>query len=115
MKATKQDWWIPVGVFEIIVGVYGFIVRVTQDMILGGVLIGGIQIIVGLALLKKSILVFWLGFIISIVNTLQVLGAVSKSAGATTAGQQLLGLLLVFLRLGLYFMLWRQIKEKKLS
>ncbi len=113
MKTLKQDLWVPVGLFEIAIGLYGIIIRAIQGMVLGGAFIGIIQILVGVALLKRSVFVFWLGFILSLVSLLQLFSVFGKNLEAPAIGTQLPGVLLVLFRFGLYFMLWRQIKVKK--
>lgn len=114
----KQDWWKINGYFAIALGVYGIIVNVlsttSSAVILGSLIAGGLNALVGLALLKHSKLVFWIFFILSLVGFVMILTRLTTilSNGPLT----LLGFFITVAQLACQFMLLQQIRgEKKTS
>ena len=111
-KKNALDWWIATGVLEMLVGIIGVLSRVNTAELAGALMIGAIQVIFGVALLQKSKLVFWLGFIMAGMNLLSVLNSLAKGPIDSSAAY-MIAITFVGVRFAAYVMLYQQISTIK--
>ncbi|MBF0208079.1 MAG: hypothetical protein HQK53_14465 [Oligoflexia bacterium] len=108
----KRDWWLANSLINILSGIIFIVARSIAGMAVGGLIIGAINILIGIALLQKSKIVFWIVFIVSGYSFIQELLRLSKQIGGfnPTLGTGLIVLNFVFA-----VMLWQQIKNEKVK
>lgn len=108
----KKDWWLANSLINILSGIIFIISRSIAGMAMGGLIIGAINILIGVALLQKSKIAFWIVFIISGYSFLQELLRLSRQTGGFNPT---LGTGLVVLNFIFAVMLWQQIKNEKVK
>lgn len=102
----KKDWWLVNGLTYIIIGVLFIISRAGIGKFLEGLLIGGINVLIGTALLQRSKIAFRIIFVLSIYGLLT--GLITLSKQSTNYWPALInGIVFAFV-----LMLWQQIKKE---
>lgn len=103
----KKDWWLVNSILNIIVGLNFIITRASLGMLSGGLFIGGINILIGVALLQKSKIAFWVVLITNGFGLLSALNNLSKQPG------NYLPIIINGTAFAFAIMLWQQIKKEE--
>lgn len=104
----KKDWWLANSVFWIISGLFTLIVRAIDGSMLSGLLSGGLNILVGAALLQRSKIVFWVTLVLAAYTFIMQISSLSKASQGTSIYWFPFGF--VTIQLVLALMLWQQIR-----
>lgn len=110
----KKDWWLANSVLFFISGVffgpYSFFVNNQlanlNVRLMGLFLTSGLSILIAVALLKRSKLIFWFVFILTIFSSLSYVSKISKGIVEMYS----LSSLIVIIELAFIIMLWQQVK-----
>jgi hypothetical protein len=104
----KKDWWLANSVLLFILAAIIFIRTFVSGNVAGGLIIGGVDALLGVALLQRSKIAFWLVLVTTIYNSLEFL------AVAKTDSSQLYSVSF-FIRIAMLafiLMLWQQIRTE---
>jgi len=102
----KKDWWLANSLLLFISTAFIFIENFISGNVTGGVIISGIEILICIALLQRSKIVFWLVFMTRIFNFLRFLSLVKTDITQLYS----IGFLIIIVQLAFILMLWRQIR-----
>jgi hypothetical protein len=108
----NNNWWLINGIWVIVVGLLNAVLNLgglTSTLLFAS----GLNIVMGIALIKKSMLAFWLTLLltgVSFVSQIMALVSISKATGNYPLG---LGFWLTIISLALLLMLWQEIKKSK--
>ena len=78
-KKLRKDWWLVNGLFNIIEGIIFILTHARAELFFTTLILGSINIIIGIALLKRSKLVFWLVFSLASLDFILVLTKLGSS------------------------------------
>lgn len=109
----KKDWWLANSILLFISATIVFVRTFVSGNITDGLIIGGIDALLGVALLQRSKIAFWLVLATTIYNSLKFLPIAKTDASQLYSVSFLIRIaMLVFI-----FMLWQQIRTdgKKLK
>jgi len=104
---VKKDWWLANSLVNIISGIYFIISRASVGMLSAGLFIGGINILIGVALLQKSKIAFWVVLIMNGFGLLSTLNNLSKQPG------NYLPMIVNVIAFAFAIMLWQQIRKEE--
>jgi len=102
----KKDWWLANSLLLFISTAFIFIENFISGNVTGGVIISGIEILICIALLQRSKIVFWLVFMTRIFNFLRFLSLVKTDITQLYS----IGFLIIIVQLAFILMLWLQIR-----
>ena len=111
----KKDWWFANSIIYLITGVLGgFLHVINKDFLLveklvGTFLISGVEFLIGIALFKRSKLIFWIIFVLIIFQSLGLISQISNGL-ITIYSPKVFS---AFIKLTFAIMLWQQIKREK--
>ncbi len=124
------DWWVVSGLLFIISGLEILLLEFNDNNLMGGIIIGGINILAGIALTKYSLFVFRFLRILFLGSFFfAILAIITGSSGLdTTIGMKelienqtpwisMLGYMNLFLNLGMLgslIMLWKKLRREKI-
>jgi len=104
---VKKDWWLVNSLTYITIGVLFIISKIGIGMLLEGFLIGGVNVLIGIALFQRSKVAFRIIFILGAYGLLT--GLVTLSKQSTNYWPALInGIVFAFA-----LMLWQQIKREE--
>src|SRR5688572_121077 len=113
----EKNWWTANGILWILsalAGILAVLSKGTQGLMMGVLLFfGGILILIGLALLQKSRVAFWIVMVVAVftfLDKLSEIASVSRAAGGFSPDYSFLISLVTFV---FALMLWQEVKGKK--
>lgn len=110
----KKDWWLANGILYLIIGIVtGFLNVLNPDFNLvekfvGVLLLSGVEILIGIALFKRSKLIFWIMFVLIIFQSLGLINQISNGM-VTMYSPKVIS---AFIKLTFAIMLWQQIRKE---
>jgi hypothetical protein len=108
----KKDWWLANSIYWIFTGLIAIVTGFLNNLVLAGLIGGGLNIIIGIALIQRSKIIFWITFAMGIYTFINQISGLAKYSKST--GNFIMTLPFVFsiILLALNFMLWQQIKKE---
>jgi len=104
----KKDWWLANSVLLFISAAIIFVRTFASGNVTGGLIIGGIDALLGVALLQRSRIAFWLVLATTVYNSLKFLAIVKTDATQLYS----VSFLIRVAMLAFIFMLWQQIRTE---
>lgn len=102
------NWWLVNGVWTIAIGLMGVLFNL--GALNNSALIGlGLNVLIGIALIYKSKLAFWVSLILIGISFVSNIALLSSKSGAAVD----LNFILVVISLALLIMLWQEIRKGK--
>jgi hypothetical protein len=111
----KMDWWLANSLVNILSGIFFIISRAMSGMLVGGLVIGIIDIAIGIALLQRSKTIFWIVFVVSGYSFIQELVRLVNISKQTGSFVPTIGTGLVIVNFAFAVMLWQQINKDKIA
>ncbi|MEK7177610.1 MAG: hypothetical protein AAB705_02170 [Patescibacteria group bacterium] len=109
----KKDWWLANSIIYFCSGVLSvFFIVQEPDLavkLTGIVLLSGTEFLIGLGLLKRSKLIFWITFVLVIFSSLSTLNKIQTGLVQIYSLMSLSALI----KISFIIMLWQQIKREE--
>lgn len=107
----KKDWWLVNSLINILSGVAFIVIKAIEGVMLGGLMLGGLNILVGIALLYRNRIIFWVVFVLSGGAFFRDLLLIVKALSGSGTFIPTISTALTVLSFAAAVMLWRQIKS----